>query len=490
MNLNRWLLLPSLLAAALACAQEAPPAQDAERFGATMGIGAVTMDGQTWTQIALRPEIPIGKLGIALDLTLYFDENGDVRKEDWDEPKDWIGKIYYVRWGHKGDPLYVKAGALDNVTLGYGVLVRHYSNAMQYPSIRRTGAEFDVTVAGRPQFEGFLADFRELGGVGAHGLLGLRVSYPVIGKLRAGASVIADGNLYAGMADADDDHVPDALDRFPESDDGYEYEVWHELRRELGATSQLWDQVRRTASYPGDAWMNSPLQSYAGAQESVQAYVADLGYELLPNLDLYLQYATFQDFGDGWAPGVRWRPFSFLEAGMEYRVWNEEFIGEFFGRSYDNERTFFLASSDSTGALLTKRSLLAGAPAMKGWFADARASIFNILTVYASFNTMKPDEAGYDDWNSLFGDASLNLSKVPKLTELGAYYQQTGVESLLDLKTPSTVHGLRLGYELAPGAEMRFNWRTTYVDVDGDGEIHGEAETDRLFSVETVFRLR
>lgn len=491
MKNRHWIplgLLATGLLTAPAAAQDGPPPADGERFGATMGIGAVTMNGQTWTQVSLRPEIPIGKLGIALDLTLYFDEDGNVRKEDWDEPKDIVDKIYYVRWGHKGDPLYLKAGALDNVSLGYGILVRHYSNAMQYPAIRRVGAEFDVTV-GRPQFEGFLANVRELGGVGGHGLLGVRASYPVMGKLRAGASFIADGNLYAGMADADNDDVPDQLDRFPDSSDGSEWALWHDLRTDLGPTSDLWQRMRESAGYPGDDWLNAPLQNYAGAQESVQATVVDLGYELLPNLDVYAQWATFQDFGNGWAPGVRWRPFPFLEAGAEYRVWGKRFIGEFFDRSYDIERTLFVDDGQG-GVLLTKRSLLEHAPAMKGWFADARASIFNILTVYAAYNTMKPDEAGYDDWNSLWADASLNLSKVPKLTELGAYYTQSGVKSLFDLRTPSTAHGIRLGYEMAPGAELRLNWRTTYADRNGDGRIRGGDETDRTFAVETVFRLR
>lgn len=485
------LLATGLLLAAGASAQDdLPPAQDGERFGATMGIGAVTMNGKTWTQVALRPEIPIGKLGIALDLTLYFDEDGDIRKEDWNDPKDIIDKIYYVRWGHKGDPLYLKAGALDNVTLGYGILVRHYSNAMQYPSIRRVGAEFDVTIAGKPQFEGFLANFRELGGLGGSGLLGVRASYPVFGKLRAGASLIVDGNLYAGMADADNDGVPDQLDRFPDYNDGSEYALWHDLRTDLGEGSEIWRRLSESAGYPGDDWIDSPLKDYSGASENVQAYVADLGYELLPNLDVYAQWATFQDYGSGYGPGVRWRPFSFLEAGAEYRIWGEEFIGEFFDRSYDLERTYMLVDQN-TGAdsLYTKRQRLADAPAMKGWFADARASIFNIVTVYAAYNTMKPDKANIDDWNSLFADASLNLAKVPKLTELGAYYSQSGQIDLFE-NTASTATGVRLGYEMAPGAEMRLNWRTTYADRNGDGRIRGADERDRTFSVETVFRLR
>ena len=45
-------------------------------------LGAVTIDGQLYNQIALRPDISIGKLGVGLDIVLYMDENGDIRSED------------------------------------------------------------------------------------------------------------------------------------------------------------------------------------------------------------------------------------------------------------------------------------------------------------------------------------------------------------------------------------------------------------------------
>ena len=39
-------------------------------------IGSVTIDGKVWNQVALRPVIPFGKWGVALDLVVYFDAKG------------------------------------------------------------------------------------------------------------------------------------------------------------------------------------------------------------------------------------------------------------------------------------------------------------------------------------------------------------------------------------------------------------------------------
>jgi len=47
-------------------------------------VGAVTIDGQVWNQVAMRPVIPFGKWGVALDLVIYFDAEGKKFKDFMD----------------------------------------------------------------------------------------------------------------------------------------------------------------------------------------------------------------------------------------------------------------------------------------------------------------------------------------------------------------------------------------------------------------------
>ena len=94
-------------------------------------IGAATIDDQIYSVIGLRPEFSIGKLGICLDLSFYMDKDGNIRKDNWDSPRDIFEKLYYVRWGHQGDPFYIKVGAIDNYRLGFGLLMNHYYNTIQ-----------------------------------------------------------------------------------------------------------------------------------------------------------------------------------------------------------------------------------------------------------------------------------------------------------------------------------------------------------------------
>ncbi|MBN2600423.1 MAG: FecR domain-containing protein, partial [Candidatus Marinimicrobia bacterium] len=59
-------------------------------FGMGLGLGSVTMDDKIYNQIALRPEFRISKLAVALDIAIYMDEQGNIRKDEWDELSDYF----------------------------------------------------------------------------------------------------------------------------------------------------------------------------------------------------------------------------------------------------------------------------------------------------------------------------------------------------------------------------------------------------------------
>ena len=120
--------------------------------GTTGSIGTVTINGQMFNQLSVRPEIPIGKLFIGLDIYLYFNDDGMYWKS-WDFSSGFaayrtiIDKIYYLRWGNPGDDLYILAGAIPSATLGQGILVNNYANIMEYPQVRQIGFNLQAKIA-------------------------------------------------------------------------------------------------------------------------------------------------------------------------------------------------------------------------------------------------------------------------------------------------------------------------------------------------------
>ena len=142
-------------------------------------FGTVTIDGKIWNQIAIRPILPFGKLSVALDLVLYIDQDGNIHENEWDfssgekVKNSLIDKIYYIKYGSRWSGNYFRIGALDNVTMGDGILLNGYTNALLYPQVRKVGLEFRTTQFGLA-FHGFTNDFKE-----NLGLSGIRVSGPI-----------------------------------------------------------------------------------------------------------------------------------------------------------------------------------------------------------------------------------------------------------------------------------------------------------------------
>ena len=43
-----------------------------------LGIGSAVIDGELYNQLAFRPEINLGKIGIGLDLIFYLNNQGNL----------------------------------------------------------------------------------------------------------------------------------------------------------------------------------------------------------------------------------------------------------------------------------------------------------------------------------------------------------------------------------------------------------------------------
>ena len=84
-------------------AQDSNNSEESKNSGTTGSIGTVTINGDVYNQLSIRPEIPFGKLGVGLDVYLYFNDEG-MYWESWDFDngdaayRTIIDKIYYLRF--------------------------------------------------------------------------------------------------------------------------------------------------------------------------------------------------------------------------------------------------------------------------------------------------------------------------------------------------------------------------------------------------------
>jgi len=488
-------------------------------FGMGLGVGSVTIDGVLYNQIALRPEINFGKLGIGLDLVFYMDNEGNMKQDEWDfgnDPSKLLDKILYLRWGDVSDPFWIKFGSLDNVTLGYGGILSGYSNMMEFPSVRRMGLNTGVNVAG---FGGelFMSNMKDFSRGGT--LLGLRGTYKVSKSfpLTVGMNFITDMNQFSGLKDLDEDKYPDIFDDFPNNASYYndtDGDGVPDPHPGKDAPEGGWDiDADGDNIYDlddSDLLLKGVPFSLDNNKSSVTAYAFDIGYPILNGKALSLKVYTEFNFlnfpevgspdsifyrpnytGNSFAvPGVKASIFNFIQLSYEFRIKDGYYVPQFFDQSYDIARVV-PEYIDGSAIIKTKDMTLFADSTMNvgliGHFGSISADMFGFGSFYGSYTNMTSEN---DTVNSFVAALSINAERIPKLSEATAYYQRTNDSNPFDFDNPSvnTVLGYRLGYELGKGISVIWDYRQFYrytgaLNEDGSGMLEPVIQT----TVETSF---
>jgi hypothetical protein len=495
------------------------PTPSKKPFGMGLGIGSVTLDGVLYNQLALRPEINIGKIGVGLDLVIYIDNEGNVRSDEWDiknDPSLLLDKIMFIRYGEKSDPVWVKYGSMESVTLGYGGLMNGYSNMMEFPSVRRVGINTGFNV-GPVSGEIFLSNVKDFSRGGT--LLGLRTAYTVSEDfpLSIGVNVVSDANMFSGLKDGDDDSYPDIFDDFP-TDPAYSIDTDSDgIADDDPLELDIDGDGLTDILYPGQyEWVTDTLYldsnivrkakpfSLENNTASVLGWSVDIGYPVFKSkafiLDVYSEFnnlnfpeavtvdSTFTRIkrnGTGITiPGIRSSILGLLNISLEYRIVTGSFLPGFFDQSYDLNRVVTRSDSDKT-TILTKDMFMfddsSNNFSSAGYFGSASMNLFNLASFTASYANMEADSVEY---KSFYSYLSLNTDNIPKISSAMAYYQRNNDENPFDFENPSqnTIMGYRVGYELSKGVSLIWDFRQYYRD-DGTGTLEPIKQT----TIETTF---
>ncbi|MEX2443584.1 MAG: hypothetical protein WD492_08265 [Alkalispirochaeta sp.] len=431
--------------------------------GADFGVGlqSIQLDGETWTRLHFFPTVPIGRLRLALDMELFFNNEGEVSAKGWDFSSrdatlDSLSrKIYFVAWNRKqnvtdgDDYFYARLGALDGVTLGDGIVMNNYRNTLDYPVIKQTG--LDIAVGNITDmnigFEGMVGDITDFSRGG--GLVGGRLFFsplgatetPILKNLQFGVFGAYDINQYGGLRDSDGDDYPDGVDRFP-NDANYQFDTDGDGVPDSLDPDRDGDNVPEfldlTDSQEADLesilgpdnvafdFEQESLFNLEGKQDSFGMVGADVRLPILPFLSLYAQTAMSVDpaqsddeeqargFGVS-APGIFLDFLPILSADIGYRYRQGEFRFGYFGENYGGER----AVVQEDGSVLTKDSQLT-AGTLNGVYGSLSANLY-IINVYGSYEYLIPLDGDVEDSISLEARAGVNRERLAQIPVLSNY---------------------------------------------------------------------
>ncbi|MEW6755666.1 MAG: hypothetical protein AB1505_32515 [Candidatus Latescibacterota bacterium] len=512
----------------------------------TGSLGSVTVGDEQFYRMSFRPEIPLGPWGVALDLELFLDQQGGISSRGWEfgtateTVSSLLRKIYYVRYGRPHEEIYAKVGALDNVTLGYGLILADYRNTLEYPGIKKTGLEFKLRNLGGSGIgvEGMVnnvQDFQQGGPV-----VGLRAFGQVLGPLELGISYVTDVDQYGGLLDSDDDGFPDAVDAFPDDEDraldndgdGQPDELdldddnngavdadagsglsaalqqrLRDLNTEFGPAFPVDTQVQRRTPFNDERVDRDPFSMVGldaaypitrSAQLTVSLYgqvalIADDDDDLDPQVAVSQGVQPGNRKAKGWglaAPGVLVRTGP-LTAQLEFRRFAEDFEARHFDNLYEVDR---VRIDPATGLAQPKDARLGRSESVAGVYGHAATDLGQLVLASASYQYL----TGADDPEQyLIASAALSeevLGRVPRLTLARAYYQKENIGRGLNEEgeqgssdgffepTEDMLYGYEIGLEMSGGVSLV--WDTRYVFERG-----ADRDLDRrqITSIQTVF---
>ncbi|MCK4813736.1 MAG: hypothetical protein KAT14_07355 [Candidatus Marinimicrobia bacterium] len=508
-------------------------------FQAGLGVGVVTLNGELYNQIAFRPTFNIGKLSMGLDLAVYINSEGKISTHNWDDFEDYLNMLYFLGWGTKYDPFYIRIGGLEQVTFVNGISIDRYTNMLEYPVKKRFGTEFGYSNKQNEErgiplgFYGFIADWTELGGVSTTpGLLGAR--FAVGGFFEFGLSAVVDLNPFnAFEEDIDDDGYADLMDMFPNNadfhvdtdgdgiadaadvdDDGDN--LW-EYTPVPGLTTAILDSFiapmfpsfdgyesidsietiyiptidtlmqQHPSVFSASVDITIPIIRKSGFSLEIYSVGAILGY-----LDGNTQLLdlTKDDVFIGTSPvGVGITISDFLTARVEYRWAQENFQYGFFDKNYDLNRVYFVQDENNRFIAKTKydRLLEMNLPKSQGFFGAVGINIMNFFTLDCNYMNMVSE--GGDVLQTFQIEASVPHGTIPMVSEITGYYYRNNDPNPFDFRNPSerTIMGARIGMDLGGGVSIVYNYMLTYRDMNGDGAIDPKEESVTIMSVETGF---
>jgi len=519
--------------------------QAGARYGASMG--SVTVGDQQVYRLSMRPDIPLGSWGVAFDIELFIDESGDFSDRGWafgtsTETLDTIlRKIYYVRYGQPRDPLFVRVGALDRVTLGYGLIMDGYRNTVQYPGVKKTGIQFQVrdVVGTGWSVEGMINNLQDVEEGG--GLVGVRVSGRPAGRLELGFTYVADLDQYAGLQDGDDDGYPDVVDAFPDdgdlaldndgdgvaddfdSDDDnngvIDVDGESGMPPEVAAALQALQATYGDSIFPVDTEVSRrrPFNKEGVGRDFFSILGVDAGYPLMQSqsmeLVLYGQVAVIIDDDDeladeeandqGVKPGNRqaeglgimapglWLKMGPIDGRLEYRFFQDDFDAGYFDNLYELDRARL---DEASGQVTPKDADLQRGHSVNGVYGRLAADLYGLVEASADYQHLVGSDDPKRQLHAAAQVAPGLLQSIPRVSRARAYYQKNNIgasenedgdedsEDGFFEPTEDTFYGYEVGLEMASGVTVV--WDTRFYHTRG---ADGRLDRRKVMGIETVF---
>lgn len=355
------------------------------KYSTSTMIGKVYEDSISYNQFRVIQEFKIKNFAFGVDLDFLFNKHFELKKSDWDTLDDIPKKIYYMRYGREGEPVYVHFGGLPRFSTGNGLVMLNYSNMLFYPNYRQHGVIVGSSLESylKPELLLFSTNIQK------NDVLGFVAnvqplpdeSVKILDQARVGMGFYLDRDQYTNLKQI----LPDSL--------------YHDLK---------------------------PSKKDAVSIITLD-YMQPLYQKGKTNIGVYSEMAHLITGGSGFIlPGV-YLDFDKVKFNLEYRIHGDRFSHTYFDRYYEEDRATLEYDDDGMPYIKTKEQSVKELKASYGFYGKVQGKIADKIITGFAWQNMYGEELknGKSMWFDIKVDTQYKRLENVKFT-----YNKTKVEKL------------------------------------------------------------
>lgn len=448
-----------------------------------------------YQRFSLSPMISIWKFNFEFDIELFLDlEKNDIAWEKTFDTRSTktildsiFRKIRYFGFSTMrevvdgNDVFHIGIGALENLTLGTGILVSRFRNTYRYPMEKNLGLTlaFNSQTEFKIGFEAFTYNFKDLMASSSGILGGARIFVNPIKFIQVGVGGVIDSNQLAGLQDTDEDGYPDDAEFFPNDSDRFSQQdkIKEDLKNQGFSDSAIDVLIKSKSDY---------IQVFKGerARDLFGAVSADVKFylqEFIPiPMMLYSHAAVLVDDDDvslntnlnkkaegfGIGIGTSASIGNNFRFSLEYRYSQKNFKFSYFDDYYDVNR-----AQISDNLPITGDNLLVNDKDANGGLGRLYFNIFDIAVLTSDYEIL----IGSDNEIRQRLSASLKMSKIfeklPVISMVEGFYKNNNLNKIEDLYKDNRFlyYGYRIGINPG-GLDMSYVYLVDWIE-DKEGNL-------------------
>ncbi|MBC8257033.1 MAG: hypothetical protein H8E85_06960 [Candidatus Marinimicrobia bacterium] len=453
------------------------------RFNFTLETGVVSVEKNSYGKASLLPMYNGDRLKFGYNLVGFIGISDSVGNLNLFSTLAQILAPLTLKYQSKNRGYKLRMGHINNLTFGYGMLLKRYTNTISYPLKQEGGLLFDFqSGAGNYTFKLFTSSFGELANSG--GLVGM---YSSIAKLpyRLGVGVVSDLNQFSSVPDS----IWNGVAPRKRSISGYQIDFTYELKSDLRNDTYLFGEFT-ALNYPNDLRYirSEPIEG--------------------DTLDTKQGFERQSSFGIT-GPGIWWKIGHHRNIKIAFTYSSSLHIAPFFGETYNLERIHYIPTSildtldtyklysidKKWNTMITENHIDSDSTAYylpKDVYAllDPTKNVHNKMGFYAeynyhfrnyynySFDISVMNEIGGNDSSATYYSLGMEIliheGLIRGISEFSLYFNQNFTSELFNTSdyNENMVIGASLGIKLMENVSLRMYRHDVFYDRNLDGKVN------------------